>query len=65
MTIVEALTKAVNAAGTQTAFAKQHGVSLAYVNDVLQGRRKAGKKILTALGLRPVVSYEPIKGKRK
>ena len=52
MNIINELHKAIaKAGGTQTAFAKQHGISLAYVNDVLQGRRKPGQKILDALGL--------------
>lgn len=54
MNVIEALDKAVTKAGTQTAFAKQHNVSLAYVNDVLHGRRQAGRKILNALGLKLV-----------
>lgn len=45
------LQKQVNVAGGQTAWAKRHGVSLAYVNDVLQSRRLPGDKITDAMGL--------------
>ena len=41
----------VNAAGGQTAWAKRHGVSLAYVNDVLKSRRLPGNKITKSMGL--------------
>lgn len=36
---------------TQTAFAKEHDISIAYVNDVIRGRKEPGIKILNALGL--------------
>lgn len=58
MDAVEALRDAVKKAGTQTAFAKQHQISIAYVNDVLQGRREPGDKILVALGLEKAVTYK-------
>lgn len=47
-------------AGSQRAWATEHGVSPVYVSDVLSGRREPGEKILDALGLRKIVSYEPI-----
>lgn len=37
--------------GTQAGWAKAHGISPAYVCDVLKGRRAAGAKITTPLGL--------------
>lgn len=37
--------------GNQAAWAKRHGVSAAYVNDVLKQRRLPGKKITKAMGL--------------
>lgn len=46
---------------TQIAWAKSHGVSPAYVSDVIAGRREPGKKILKALGLEKVVTYVPSK----
>jgi len=45
--------------GGQSNFARAHGVSTAYVNDVLQGRREPGKKILDALGFEKQVFYVP------
>lgn len=49
-------------AGGQSAFAKKHGVSVAYVSDVLNGRKSPGPALLKAMGLRKVVRYEPVKG---
>jgi DNA-binding transcriptional regulator YdaS (Cro superfamily) len=42
----------------QKVVAAQLGVSRTYLNDVLQGRRKPGKKILDALGLERVTAYQ-------
>jgi DNA-binding transcriptional regulator YdaS (Cro superfamily) len=50
-----------SAAGGQQAWAQAHGLSLAYVNDVLHGRRQPGKRICAALGFRRVVLYEPVR----
>lgn len=36
------------------------GISAGYLSDVTLGRRAPGPKILTALGLRRVVRYEPM-----
>lgn len=44
-------------AGLQAAFAQDHGMSAAYVNDVLRGRRDPGKKILDAVGAKKNVGY--------
>lgn len=60
--IVELLRAAVEAAGTQKAFAQQHDVSEQYITDVLRGRREPGAKILAALGYEKVVSYRQIDG---
>lgn len=51
------LQAACAAAGSQQAFALQHGISPAYVSDVLHARRDPGDSILRALGLRRVVKY--------
>lgn len=51
--------------GSQSAWAKQYGLSSAYVSDVLNGRREPGSGILIALGLRRVVTYEPLPQKDK
>ena len=55
--VVEALRLACQRAGSQTNFAKEAGVSVAYVNDVLQGRREPGKSICEALGFERRVTY--------
>lgn len=44
-------------AGTQKALASDLGISQAYLNDVLQGRREPAGKLLAALGLERVVTY--------
>ena len=46
------------AAGSQQAFAKAHGISPQYLSDVLRGRRDPGQKLLDAMGLKRVVSYQ-------
>ena len=51
------LRKATRRAGSQRAWARQHGVSAAYVSDVLLGRRNPGSKILEPLGLVQRVTY--------
>lgn len=51
------LRKECKAAGSQSKFAEKHGVSAAYVSDVLNGRQDPGPALLTALGLRRVVLY--------
>jgi hypothetical protein len=43
--------------GFQVGFAQHHGVSAAYINDVLRGRREPGLKILDAIGVEKVVTY--------
>jgi len=48
---------ACKAAGSQRAFAEKHGLSAAYVCDVLNARREPGESILNALGLVRVVRY--------
>lgn len=45
------LRRATDEAGGQKAFASQHGVSQAYISDVLRGRREPGPAILNTLGL--------------
>lgn len=37
--------------GNQAEWATRHGISAAYVSDVLRGRRLPGKKITQAMGL--------------
>jgi len=52
------LTCRVKAAGSQRAAAKTLRVSEQYISDVLCGHRLPGDKMLKALGLMRVVSYE-------
>lgn len=49
--VVKRLQRSVNACGGQSAWAKKHDISAAYVNDVLKMRRLPGDKITLALGL--------------
>lgn len=43
--------------GTQAAWAKQAGISQAYLSDFLQGKRGAGPAILKAIGFEPTPFY--------
>ena len=47
-----------NIDGSQASWAKAHGVSPAYLSDVLNGRREPGEAILNALGLTRVAVYQ-------
>lgn len=58
--VIRLLEKHVADAGTQAAFAKRAGITTAYVTDVLYRRRPAGPAILNAIGVRKVVTYEPV-----
>jgi DNA-binding transcriptional regulator YdaS (Cro superfamily) len=51
------LRAAVDEAGGQRAFAKLHGFSAAYVNDVLKGRRALADHICKAIGVTRFVTY--------
>ena len=53
------LAAACREAGSQKAWAAAHGVSGAYLCDVLKGNREPGESILAALGLVRVVGYRP------
>lgn len=48
--------------GSQRAFAREAGVSAAYVNDYVQWRRAAGKALLDAVGIVKVERYQRIAG---
>lgn len=52
--VLAALREAVSAAGSQRTYASQIGVSQAYLGDVLHGRRAAGERVLSALGLKRI-----------
>lgn len=49
---------AAKVAGSQRALAKQWDVSPSYVTDLLRGLRDPGPKILEALGIERVITYE-------
>jgi hypothetical protein len=51
------LRDAIQAAGSQQAFARSIGISPTYLSDVLNARREPGDAILRALGLRKQVRY--------
>lgn len=56
--VIDRLRAAVQAAGSQKAYAERIGVSQTYLSDVLNGSRAPGEKILTALQLEAVVMYQ-------
>ncbi len=51
-------------AGGQSEWAARHGVSPAYVSDVLCARRDPGPKILTPLGLKRAVMFIPLEARK-
>lgn len=55
--VMDRLRTAVQAAGSQKAYAEKIGVSQSYLSDVLIGNRSPGEKILIVLGLEAVVMY--------
>lgn len=50
---------------SQTDLARELGVSIGYLNDIVMDRRKPGPKVLKALKLRRRVIYEPAAGTRR
>lgn len=56
--VVAEVRRAVERAGSQKAWAKVAGVTVQHVNDVLSGHRGPGPKVLDALGLEKVVTYQ-------
>lgn len=55
--VLDDLRLAISKVGTQKEFAKKIGVSTPYLNDVLQGNRSPGDKVLNALGLAKIIVY--------
>ena len=49
--VVDLLRTAIEREGSQSAFAKHHGINRTYVNMVLSGKRPVGDSIAEALGL--------------
>lgn len=54
--VIEVLRKEIGKTN-QKAWAKANGVSASYVNDVLQGHRAPGFKVLAALGFKALEFY--------
>ena len=51
------IAKAIDRAGSQSAFAEANDMSAQYVNDVVRGRKEPSRAILDAVGLERVVMY--------
>lgn len=54
----ERLRAAIADAGGQRAFASAHDFTVAYVNDVVHGRRALADRILAAIGVERKVIYQ-------
>ncbi len=61
--LIAMLRDACAQAGGQKTWAVKHGVSPAYLSDVINGLRAPAAKILAAIGVRRVVTYKPVKTK--
>jgi DNA-binding transcriptional regulator YdaS (Cro superfamily) len=59
--VLALLARECEKAGSQSAWAKAHGLSAPYVSDVLKRRREPGRGILDALGIEKVVTYRKAK----
>lgn len=57
---VRDLLKEMGRASTSAAVSKKLGVSAQYLCDIQMGRRAPGPKVLRAIGLREVITYERI-----
>lgn len=55
--VIERLQEAVTAAGGQRAFARMHGLSVAYINDVLRGKRALSERVLATIGIRREIQH--------
>jgi hypothetical protein len=53
----DALRRAIEKAGTASAWGAEHDISSAFISDILHGRREPGDKLLKALGLVKVSEY--------
>lgn len=58
--LVKMLRERVRAEGGSLRFAENHNVSASYVANVLCGLSKPGPGIALALGMKKVVTFEPI-----
>lgn len=59
------LREAIRAAGGQTAFARDHGLSPGYLSDVMNARRDPGASIQKALGITKVTRYKFVENVKK
>lgn len=55
--VMERLRAAIEGAGGQRAFAEKHGLTPAYINDVVHGRRALADRILAAIGVKRTITY--------
>lgn len=55
--VLDRLRAACREAGSQTAWAEANGISVAYVSDVVRGRRDPGDSVLRGLGLQREVRH--------
>ena len=58
--VMQRLRGQIAEAGSETSWAATHGLSQAYINYVVRGAAKPGPRILKALGLKKVTSYEKV-----
>lgn len=63
--VLALIQRRIDKAGTLTALAAEWGTSVAYLSDIMRGRRDPGPKILQHFGLsarraKPVITYEKI-----
>jgi DNA-binding transcriptional regulator YdaS (Cro superfamily) len=61
MDVFARLRAACERAGGQGAWAERHGMSAAYVSEVLNAKREPGPGILRALGLQRVVKFAEVR----
>ncbi|MBS7789257.1 helix-turn-helix transcriptional regulator [Roseococcus sp. SDR] len=61
MDVFKRLRAACEAAGGQGAWAERHGMSAAYVSEVLNAKREPGPAVLNALGLKRVVKFAEVR----
>lgn len=54
----ERLHAAIGKAGGQRRFAEAHGFSVAYVNDVVRGKRDLADRILAVIGIERKIIYQ-------
>lgn len=62
--VLRLLRQSCDDAGSQTEWAHMKKISVAHVNNVLNGRRMPGNAVLTAMDLTRVMMYEPRKPRR-